>query len=249
MGLFIIDFDFTMLAGHTHNTIARANTHDENRQWELIKSFPQICYRDDNVTITWKDIIEKMSAQGHQVAIASFSQYPHIIRRYLQEVVGLTQKMIDDIFIEAWLPYEMPRDKNHHIMNIINHIEYKNIPASIVLIDDSEPNINAALGSQMSVVKATPDGKHLFYLNNQVLPMLTKGTKLNKQFLSKQKRNPHGINFGDEVEEDILIDFKDKGTMKLSTGSSFPFFPKIVEIKEEKLEKKEKKTHKHCTIV
>lgn len=183
MAVFIIDFDRTIVNGHTHNTIARFHKtligpnpaweiDEQHAQWELVKNIPPITALD----LDWKTVLKALLHQGHQVAIASFSSYPHIITRYLQEVIGLSEADIGKIYIEAWLP-EQPSiaNKNKHIHRILQHFKFKGAREDIVIVDDSKINTDAAIAEHFTVIPAhdavgnpLTNGKHLVLLMKKI---------------------------------------------------------------------------------
>jgi len=188
MGIFIIDFDRTIANGHTHNTIARFyktiqgpnpswNAEEQQDQWNLVKHIPPITAGN----LTWKTVIETMLNNGHQVAIASFSSYPHIIPQYLLQVIGLSADLVKQVHIEAWLP-EQPAtaNKNNHIMNVLQHFKFAGHKNQVVIIDDAKTNTDAALAEHFVVIPAHDklgnpftDGKHLSLLLTTINNMNT----------------------------------------------------------------------------
>lgn len=162
MALFIIDFDRTIVDGHTHNTILTAirsrgvTADDKEAQWGLIKTMHALGGSDK-----WKAVFTSMLENGHHVAIASFNSYPHVIPRFLREVIGLTEDQVSRIHVNAWLPADpVSADKNEHIEQIISHF----YPAGdrprrdqVVLVDDSDNNIIAAEVADFRAVQAEKD--------------------------------------------------------------------------------------------
>lgn len=186
MGIFIIDFDRTIVNGHTHNTIARFyktilgpnpnwSEAEQQAQWDLVKHIPPIATHN----LTWKTLIETILKNGHQVAVASFSSYPHIIPTYLREVIGLSDDLVKQIYVEAWLPdYPATANKNKHIMNVLQHFQFSGDHKQVILVDDAKTNTDAALAAHFTVVPAHDlagnpytDGKHLVLLLNKVNPV------------------------------------------------------------------------------
>lgn len=163
MALFVIDFDHTIADGHTHNTISRAimcqavASDDENAQWDIVKGMPALGGAN-----RWKAIFQSLLENGHDLAIASFNSYSHVIPRFLREVIGLNDAEISRIFINSWLPSN-PRaaDKNEHIEQIINHF-YPRLGERprrdhVILVDDSSNNILAAEIADFRAIHAKPD--------------------------------------------------------------------------------------------
>lgn len=161
MALFVIDFDNTMVKGHTHNTIANAiraktiRNDDEEAQWALVRGFTAL-----GGAGRWRTLLRSLLENGHQVSIASFNSYKHVIPRFLREVVGLNEDEINRIHVNAWLPDD-PRNsnKNEHIEQVIMHYYPDARPKSdqVILIDDSLNNIVSAQLAEYQVVYAKPD--------------------------------------------------------------------------------------------
>jgi hypothetical protein len=163
MALFVIDFDHTLVDGHTHNTIARAilcqvvASDNEEAQWDLVKGMTALGGSDK-----WKAVFQSLFDNGHDVAIASFNSYPHVISRFLREKIGLSDHQISRIFINSWLPKNArAADKNEHIEQIINHFypRFGERPRRdhVILIDDSENNILAAQIAEFQAIQVKND--------------------------------------------------------------------------------------------
>lgn len=176
MAVFIIDFDFTIAQGHTHNTIARYyktitgpnpkwHPDEQQDQWQLVKHIPPVF----SANYSWKAVFTALLNAHHHVAIASFSSYPHIIAFYLGQNIGLTEDQLSKIHIEAWLPVNPASDnKNQHIANILQHFNFKAEPKNVIFIDDSKINTEAAKTLGFSIIPAHDlqgnplrDGTHL----------------------------------------------------------------------------------------
>lgn len=163
MALFVIDFDRTIVKGHTHNVISGAivartiHKTDQEAQWALVSGFDAIGGAD-----RWRMIFRSLLEKGHDVSIASFNSYPYIIPRFLREVIGLSDDEISRIHVNSWLPADPSKaNKNDHIEQIIGHF-YRGLgerPArdQVVLIDDSDNNILAAEIAEFRTVHAKPD--------------------------------------------------------------------------------------------
>ena len=216
MALIIIDFDNTITSKHTYHIIQQAISKqqhlqtDQAAQWELVNNIPAIQYVDGDKTLTWAELLVKMDAEGHQIGIASFNRYgPNIIPRYLKYVIGLNDALIAKIAVDSWLPSEVEQNsKNKHIFTIKNKLEYRNLMATIVLVDDDQQEeiLPSAIERGFSTLKAYDDGRHLKYLNDSVLPMLKPDSDRFIEFKNNQRNWPHGIDFsGDVVEIDFGI--------------------------------------------
>jgi hypothetical protein len=163
MALFVIDFDHTLVDGHTHNTIARAilcqvvASDNEEAQWDLVKGMTALGGSDK-----WKAVFQSLFDNGHDVAIASFNSYKHVISRFLREKIGLSEHQISRIFINSRLPQNArAANKNEHIEQIINHFypRFGERPRrdQVVLVDDSDGNIFAAQVAEFRTIHAKPD--------------------------------------------------------------------------------------------
>lgn len=157
MPLVIIDFDYTIANGHTHNIICCSDAKDTEQQWESVKDIKPVGSAEE-----WNEVLTTLLDNKHQVAIASFNAFGHIIPRYLKEVIGLKPEQLEKIHIESWLP-ENPNiaDKNTHIENIKKTLNFKEKTSDIILVDDGWHNITRAAKESYSVIVATKDGAHL----------------------------------------------------------------------------------------
>lgn len=159
--LFIIDFDFTIAQEHVHNLLSSAiasgllKANDSDAQWNYVKSIPPTGTKE-----AWRNLFAKLEREGCDVAIASFCDYKTVVERYLREKIGLPEAIMKKIYIESWLPANPnSADKTKHIENVIKHFNYTGTPDSIVLIDDSKINLNAARAKHYRVVEVTPGDK------------------------------------------------------------------------------------------
>lgn len=152
--LFCIDFDKTISSKHTHNIINNGGADDEQEQWDLVKDIPPIGEAKE-----WKKLFKTLHEDGHNIAIVSFNQYAHIIRRYLKEVIGLDKNFLREyVNVESFIPEDQSNKKEH-----IQRANAKlNTPAEdIVLVDDTKSNIDHAVAEKHRVITASADGKHI----------------------------------------------------------------------------------------
>jgi hypothetical protein len=168
MKLICIDFDGTIPKDNLHDIIARATYEDhdvvdnEQKQWDLVKKVPPRGYKRQ-----WKNHILEMIEGGNLVAIVSFNDYPHIIRKYLIEAVGLPENIVDKIHIQAGLP-ENPNapEKVAYIeraLQAVNKRDGLDLQAQdIVFIDDSWPNCQEAR-KKFTTIHA-PNGNNNFFM-------------------------------------------------------------------------------------
>lgn len=163
MALFVIDFDFTITSKHIHNIIvAYLKTYNHGKQdkaleWEEAKKIPPVKSAED-----WLKVFRTLISDGHQIAIASFNIFSHIIPRYLTEIIGLTADEVKKIYVESWMPDKEKKHeyKNVHIANIMKHFTVAE-KSNVILIDDSEENIKAAQLKGYNAILADNDGTHL----------------------------------------------------------------------------------------
>ncbi|KTC66636.1 Uncharacterised protein [Legionella adelaidensis] len=136
-----LDFDFTIVLGHTHNIIcqreqALARSLTEDEQWDLVKDIPPRGGKE-----RWCALFCQM-ANEFPLAIVSFNAYPAIIPRYLREVIGLPNELVQEIFIDSWLPENpLTANKNQHLANVLHYFQDC---SHLILVDDSENNIKGA---------------------------------------------------------------------------------------------------------
>lgn len=139
--LFCFDFDETISSKHVHNSIMRAHLSrgTDDQQWEVIKNI-----KPRGSASEWKALFEKLITDGHQVAILSYSQFPRIIDRYLKEIIGLEKEILDQIFVNSWLPDDQNSGKNKHIRQAIDYFHRDTTDKNIVLVEDSIENLKMA---------------------------------------------------------------------------------------------------------
>lgn len=202
MALIIIDFDLTISSKHIHNLLANSKMSTSDTQWGVIQDVEPIQFSDENMIITWQALFQEMHAAGHRIAIASFSSYGDMIKKYLKEKLQLSEQLLSTILIEAWFPENAQTgNKNKHIAKIIENIkqtyhEDYSINAEIVLIDDSENNLINAKKMGYSVVSAESNGIHLRTVKELLLPQLQPNTEAYINFIEAQKQFPNPLDFG-----------------------------------------------------
>ncbi|MBA3662449.1 MAG: hypothetical protein H0W64_12020 [Gammaproteobacteria bacterium] len=159
--LYIIDFDFTVTTIHMHHRLCQAigmrlvDAQDFEALWELVKDIPPTGSAE-----LWRTLISTIEKNGHLVAIASFSEFPTLIIRYFQEVIG-----IKNIMVESWLPRPgQISNKNEHIRFIKRRLNFQGENECITLIDDDENNLHAAAQMHyhtINVLPGDPSGRHI----------------------------------------------------------------------------------------
>lgn len=170
--LFACDWDYTIVGGHTHNTIIKkkaANPNDPeyvNGDWNTVKDIPIL-----GSAAEWKKFFESAIQQDHYVAIVSFNGFKNNIPLFLENI-NLDKKVIEKIDIIAELP-EDPKsaNKNEYIQRAIANAKkegFSGQPENVYLIDDSRKNIEAAQQAGYQVIHAKKDGSHLIELQNKL---------------------------------------------------------------------------------
>lgn len=170
--LFVFDFDRTIVAGHTHNTIIKEKKeHPDtpeyvNRAWSVVEDFPIIGSND------LKNILEVMHQHGHYIAINSFNSYGSIIPEFLKKI-DLSEETIAKINIIAKLPEDpASANKNEYIQESIAKVQKEGFSGNatdVFLIDDSKKNITAARENGYQVIHAKSDASHLSQLKETLL--------------------------------------------------------------------------------
>jgi len=214
MAIVCIDFDNTVVNGHTHNTItqkismekatAQPNNQldvksanipsetesDKLKQWNLVKDFkPRVGAED------WKNLINKLIKEGHTVAMVSFNAFDHIIETYLERVIGLDPETMKKIIFNSWLPEE-PEDsnKNKHIDEVVMFAKDLNIEFNdqVMLIDDTRRNtMGAKEDCNCAVVWANPADNNFF---DEIDDKLNELIASNKKYRSPGSESPLSTN-------------------------------------------------------
>lgn len=208
MALFIFDFDLTITSQHTHNLIIdqinqehdsklKITRKDPQKRWSLIADVQPIGSKSE-----WKQLFSNITRSGHQIAIASFGKYgKEIIPRYLEEVIGLDQTLLNKIFINSWNPKSnMPQNKNAHILEVFEFFDIQGEKQKeTVLIDDALANIDAAALEGYHPVYANGEGSHL---------------RTTKEILEAINTNPQF--FYEPVKEEYISDVDDDYSLSYS---------------------------------
>lgn len=167
MGHFMFDVDHTIIDGHTHNFfgykgISPAKSPEEQEahfQTLMAKGFSPI----GNSAEQWRNLINTLLLDGHTVSIVSFSNYGnYIVPKYLKHIIELDEETLNKIHIESWLPRDnMTANKNLHIQNALAKHNAIATPSEVILIDDSESNIQEAQRAGYRTILATPNANHI----------------------------------------------------------------------------------------
>jgi FMN phosphatase YigB (HAD superfamily) len=165
---FFIDFDHTIFAGHTHNTLCmliRAYPwleKDHDRQWQVIQDIPLI-----GSATKWHDAICTLINRGDKVSIVSFSSFPHIIARSLSHKLKLPADIIAQITIVGFLPADpSTANKNDHIAQALQKMgvtaqQAHDQKQNIILVDDAVNNCSAAIAAGYKAIVAKENGEHI----------------------------------------------------------------------------------------
>ena len=157
--LFCFDFDKTLVKGHLHNAMVQyANSGGEKfraKVAELIKD-PDVGLRNPKEIVK---LMRKIWANGHHIAIVSFTQFSQMVQLALQEL-GLSNeemKLVDrqcfppEKEYQVWFP-----GKNFHLLKSMKEFDISD-PTQVLLIDDSEINIKAAKQAFYATVQVVED--------------------------------------------------------------------------------------------
>lgn len=177
----VFDFDLTLSAYHLHSECVTILSHspantfahklplltDQIETWEMkdINLLWQ-ALKDQNKLIPtgeandWRQILMTLIQQDFLPVIASFSSFPPIIKRFLEEIIGIPHAYLRRIPIEAWLPSDQG-NKNRHLDRILigaapdkpinlaiqelDDDKRKALYPKLILIDDTLQNIQAVI--------------------------------------------------------------------------------------------------------
>lgn len=151
--LFCIDWDNTFFHGHSHNMLAamKLPPYQNVSEDTIIKFYETYGIRGNNIAL-----VSKMIANGHYVAITSYTKYSSIIKPILQ-LAGLTDKEISKIHVVGGFPkddqldqpeYDSDLGKQLHIAKAKELFQCQNLPNSrVILIDDTFKNCDIAVRS------------------------------------------------------------------------------------------------------
>lgn len=224
MALVCIDFNLTISKENMHNIVASSKwgsyspydastlTQEDKRkhedeQWEIAKNILPAGNPKE-----WKESIERLIDEGHHVAITDYTMYPHLIKRYLLEVIGVDPKKMAQIIIAGSFPrhtngqYMTPEEWTTQGIGKSQHIELAlglfKLPAKttqVILIDDDVSNINAAKKAGYIPVQAIQGADENSKLIAKVMPALH--VKLpDKVDIAPTLESPNKVNKPDKVD-------------------------------------------------
>lgn len=129
-----------------------------DRQWELVRHFNPLGAAND-----WKKVISEAVANGDCIAVVSYSNYPNIISRFLQDKIGLDVDQLKQIPVIAYLPSQNEQDfygKNNHIKKAMDEFGVKDkmedLHKAMIFVDDDLNNCDLAKGVCGHVINAIP---------------------------------------------------------------------------------------------
>lgn len=170
MRIFCFDFDNTIANGHTHNAICEVQKRfgrplTAEEQWQVVHAIPPIGSKE-----IWQQLLSALHAHQYQIAIISFNAFPHIITRYLRENVGLSEALLDKIFVHAWLPIiPSQSNKNDHLLNVKSHYNFTGHNSEVTLVDDDfRRNISGAIAAGYDTIWADPEGQFLTNIQRRI---------------------------------------------------------------------------------
>jgi molybdopterin converting factor small subunit len=129
-----------------------------DRQWELVRHFNSLGAAND-----WKKVISEALANGDCVSIVSYSNYPNMISRFLQEKIGLDVDQLKQIPVISYLPSQNEQDfygKNSHIKKAMAEFGVKNdleeLKKEMIFLDDDLNNCDLAKVLCGHIINAVP---------------------------------------------------------------------------------------------
>lgn len=227
-GLLLIDFDLTISSKHIHNLLASTDLTDESDQWDYIKDIPP-----RGGTSKWRNIIKTALENGYKVGIVSFTQYPHIVSRYVKEIIFKPeeQNLANQIDVNGWLPgapENMNRskqrdpqtaDKNVHIKESIQKLEFNGPNSRIILVDDDKKNIKAAHEAGYNTILADQDE----FLDEIMARLNSNLAKDNPISTEEKKTEPEAKTTKPVQANKEVKDNKDTKEIKSSIKEEYPY--------------------------
>ncbi len=179
--LVCFDFDHTIVNSHYHNTLAtqkiqgysntsgpfvyekpasNANAVEETTK-NLLRNSDTGIKNGEQLAKTMKQLI----ADGHDVAITSFSQYPDAIKTTLATI--LTEEELKKVKIVVGFPKDGPLSENAKTEHIELAMKEFNVTdkSKVVLVDDSIKNVNVARTKGFGAVSVPIEDKNITYLD------------------------------------------------------------------------------------
>ncbi len=108
----LVNFQFSsVIAGEN---VHHMNAKNDDEAWEKLR---HIAPRGS--AEAWRDLFQKLNDNQHRMAIVDYAISPAVVKRYLQEIVGVPKDILDKVIIEAC-------DKRPANMNeLISHVQEK----------------------------------------------------------------------------------------------------------------------------
>ncbi|MFT4058033.1 MAG: hypothetical protein QM652_00630 [Legionella sp.] len=163
-GLFSFDWDETILSKHMNKIILQAFNIHNKKDIEAMLALPNIEEKiwaiasqiePRGKATEWKALFEKLIEDNHHISIATYGQFPELIRRYLKDKINLSEDVVSKIHIVCYMyPSDVGNGKNRHIEESIAHFKRDKNNTIVVLVEDSQENLDAAV----SAGKLHPNG-------------------------------------------------------------------------------------------
>lgn len=210
--LLCIDFDDTLINGHSHNTLQSLRVVPGMAQISQIEhlslKFPEFMC----------EAIRSALSTGNHIAILSFTSYQEIIRPTLLRM-GLSPDEIENIFVKGGFPSDnnplSPLGKNEHIKHAMNYFGIES-NSDIILFDDSQRNISAAARIGHVTVKVPTAREEIIFseYNDVEMPAYIRSLRMQMDQLSKPKTK--------RLLAQTIRTYSESLTCYLSDGSDVP---------------------------
>lgn len=178
--LICLDWDETLLAGHSHNLLVESKRSSNNTS-TLVQKIGYILKKaPPRARHQIPLIISDLLSQGCYVAITSFTKHDYIIKPILA-TIGLSEGCLAQIYVVGGYPLKTGEigkatskseideeaGKNLHIQKAIEHFKCSNLPRkNIILIDDSQNNCTMASTNGYTVSLVPKHNVHLSQWEN-----------------------------------------------------------------------------------
>lgn len=178
--LVCFDFDHTIVNSHYHNTLANQNIQGYPKTtgpsvYEKPASNADAVEKATNKLLDNSDTgiknpeqlaknMKQLIADGHDVAITSFSRYPDAIKTTLATM--LTEEELKKVKIVVGFPKDGPESENAKTEHIELAMKEFNVTdkSKVILVDDSTKNVNVARAKGFKAVSVPMENKNTTYL-------------------------------------------------------------------------------------
>jgi len=152
--LFAFDFDETITSRHVYFAIVAAK----------LKSTRGVDLTDQQYAIAstieprgsaaqWRELFEKLIADGHKIAIVTYNPFELVVQRYLKEKLGLSDDVLEKISFNCIHHNAKYLGKDRQIAAAKAHFEIDD-NRNIILVEDDITNLLRARIQGMSIVLA-----------------------------------------------------------------------------------------------